>query len=255
VACRLLTTLCLGLTVALPLPAQQPVARKPPPPKDKLRLALMRAVPAPWELKANMAAFLAGAGLAAEKKADVFVTPECFLDGYPSLDKASTPQKLRAVAQDLDASPYLAKVADVARKHGMTICFGFTSLEHGKVYNAAGLWDARGKRVGVYHKTHLQQHDVQYDPGAGLPVWPTAWGKVGVMICADRRWPETARTLRLQGARLILNPTLGMRNDLNEAMMRTRAYENQCFIAFAHAKQSMVTGPDGQGGRRTKRPN
>jgi N-carbamoylputrescine amidase len=98
----------------------------------------------------------------------------------------------------------------------------------------------------VYHKTHLQTHDLQYAAGQSLPVWPTAWGKVGIMICADRRWPETARTLRLQGARLILNPTYGFHNDLNEAMMRTRAYENQCFIAFAHPQQSLVTDPSGR---------
>jgi N-carbamoylputrescine amidase len=128
----------------------------------------------------------------------------------------------------------------------MSICFGFTSLEDGSAYNAAGLWDAEGKLTGVYHKTHLQTHDLQYAPGRGLPVWSTDWGKVGIMICADRRWPETARTLRLQGARLILNPTYGFHNDLNEAMMRTRAYENQCFIAFAHPEQSLVTDPRGR---------
>jgi predicted amidohydrolase len=67
-----------------------------------------------------------------------------------------------------------------------------------------------------------------------------------MMICADRRWPETVRTLRLKGARLILNPTYGFYNDLNEAMMRTRSYENQCFIAFAHPRQSLVTDPQGR---------
>jgi len=128
----------------------------------------------------------------------------------------------------------------------MWICFGFTSLENGKAYNAAGLWNAEGERVGVYHKTHIQTHDVQFDAGESLPVWPSAWGPLGIMICADRRWPETARVLRLQGAKLILNPTYGFHNELNEAMMRTRAFENQCFIAFAHPEESLVTGPKGE---------
>ena len=65
------------------------------------------------------------------------------------------------------------------------------------------------------------------------------------MICADRRWPETARTLRLQGAKLILNPTYGFRGDFNTTMMRTRAYENQCFIAFTHPTEGLVTNPKG----------
>lgn len=220
----------------------------PSPAKDSnnVRLALLRAVPVKWDLDANFKTFLSGVDLAVEQKAELLITPECWLDGYASPAADSTPERIRGIAQDLDSSPYLAKVAALSRKHRLSICFGFTSLEDGQAYNAAGLWDAGGKLVGVYHKTHLQTHDLQYAPGRGLPVWPTAWGKVGIMICADRRWPETARTLRLQGAKLILNPTYGMRNDLNEAMMRTRSYENQCFIAFAHPQQSLVTDPDGR---------
>ncbi|MBI4658999.1 MAG: carbon-nitrogen hydrolase family protein [Verrucomicrobia bacterium] len=211
-----------------------------------LRLALLRAVPKKWDLDANFAAFLQGLEISVEKKAALFLTPECWLDGYASPDKASTPEKIRGIAQDLDSSPYLKQVATKAKEHGMAICFGFTSLENGQAYNTAGLWDKTGKRLGVYHKTHLQAHDLQYASGDALPVWPTPWGPVGIMICADRRWPETARALRLQGARLILNPTYGFHNDLNEAMMRTRAYENQCFIAFAHPQQSLVTAPNGK---------
>jgi predicted amidohydrolase len=237
----LVSTILLAVTSAVP--AAEPSADKDP---QKLRLALLRAVPVKWALDANFKTFLTGVDLAAEQKAELLITPECWLDGYASPAADSTPERIRGIAQDLNSSPYLVQVAELARKHRMSICFGFTSLEEGQAYNAAGLWDASGKRLGVYHKTHLQTHDLQYAPGRGLPVWPTVWGKVGIMICADRRWPETTRTLRLQGARLILNPTYGMRNDLNEAMMRTRAYENQCFIAFAHPQQSLVTGPDGR---------
>lgn len=214
--------------------------------RNAVRLALLRAVPQKWDLDANFKVFLEGLDVAARREAEVFITPECWLDGYASAARDSTKQRLRSIAQDLNASPYLEQVADKAKKHGMFICFGFTALEDGRVYNAAGLWDGKGNRIGVYHKTHLQNHDLQYAFGRSLSVWPTPWGPVGVMICADRRWPETARTLRLQGARLILNPTYGFYGDLNEAMMRTRAYENQCFIAFAHPKQSLVTAPDGR---------
>ena len=211
-----------------------------------LRLALLRAVPKKWDLEANFQVFLEGVDLAAQRRADILITPECWLDGYASPDQDSTPERIRSIAQSLETSPYLKQVAEKAGEHQMLICFGFTSLEAGRPYNTAGLWDGNGQRIGVYHKTHLQTTDLQYAPGEGLPVWPTAWGPVGVMICADRRWPETARVLRLQGAKLILNPTYGFYGDLNEAIMRTRAYENQCFIAFAHPKQSLVTGPNGK---------
>jgi len=209
-----------------------------------MKLALMAAVPEKWNLDANFDVFLEL--LEKADGADVFMTPECWLDGYAAPDKASTPEKLRSIAQDLESSPYLQRVAEEARKRSMYICFGFTSLENGKIFNAAGLWDDRGKRIGVYHKTHLQNHDLQYSFGESLPVWPTRWGPVGIMICADRRWPETARTLRLKGARLILNPTYGMHHLDNEWWMRTRGYENQCFIAFAHPQVGFVVNPKGK---------
>ena len=41
------------------------------------------------------------------------------------------------------------------------------SLEDGRIYNAAGLWNAESKLLGVYHKTHLQTHDLQFAPRPG----------------------------------------------------------------------------------------
>ncbi|MCA9230961.1 MAG: carbon-nitrogen hydrolase family protein [Planctomycetales bacterium] len=213
--------------------------------KNTVRLALMQTVPAKWELDKNFDVFLKMLDVASDEQAEVFVTPECWLDGYAAPDKSSTPAKLQAIAQPLVGSKYLDRVAAEARKRSMYICFGFTSLEDHKIFNASGLWNDHGELVGVYHKTHLQTHDLQYEFGRELPVWETPWGPLGIMICADRRWPETARTLRLQGARLILNPTYGMHHEANEWWMRTRSYENQCFIAFAHPNVGFVVDPKG----------
>ncbi|HPO16270.1 MAG TPA: carbon-nitrogen hydrolase family protein [Candidatus Hydrogenedentes bacterium] len=217
----------------------------PAPTRNTLRLALMQGAPRKWALEENFAVFLEQVEAASKEKADMLVTPECWLDGYAAPDKASTPERLRTVAQDPASSVYIARVAEEAKRRSMFICFGFTSLEQGVLYNAAGLWNADGSLIGIYHKTHLQTHDLQFSPGEALPVWPTPWGPVGIMICADRRWPETARTLRLQGARLILNPSYGMHGENNEMWMRTRGYENQCFIAFTHPEVGLVVNPKG----------
>ncbi|MCB9770541.1 MAG: hypothetical protein H6752_20270 [Candidatus Omnitrophica bacterium] len=211
-----------------------------------LTIGQLRGVPPKWEVEKNFQTFLDILPEASQKGVDVLITPECWLDGYAAPDKTSTPEKLREVAQDLDTSPYLARVAKEADERDMYICFGFTSLEHGCIYNTAALWDRDGKLVGVYHKTHLQTHDLQYSFGEALPVWDTEFGPVGTMICADRRWPETARTLRVKGAKLILNPTYGMCHLENEWWMRTRGYENQCYIAFTHPKVGFVVGPKGE---------
>jgi predicted amidohydrolase len=213
--------------------------------KHTVRLGLLEAVPLRWELEANFKAFLDLLEAATREGVELFVTPEGWLDGYASPARDSTPEKLRSVAQDPRTSPYLRRVATEAKARSMLICFGFTSLEEGKIYNAAGLWGPDGNLIGVYHKTHLQGHDLQYSPGESLPTWGTPWGPIGVMICADRRWPETARALRLQGARLILNPSYGMHGEANEWWMRTRGYENQCFIAFCHPKVAFIVDPKG----------
>ncbi|MCG3198195.1 MAG: Formamidase [bacterium] len=209
------------------------------------RLGLLRGVPRKWDLESNYKVFLEGVEKASEQGVDILITPECWLDGYAAPDPESTPERLREVAQDPNFSAYLKEVSALAKAKRMLICFGFTSLEGDKIYNSAGLWDREGRLIGIYHKTHLQTHDLQYAFGESLPVWPTEYGPVGIMICADRRWPETARALRLQGARLILNPTYGMCHEKNEMWMRTRGYENQCFIAFAHPEVGLVVDPKG----------
>ena len=214
-------------------------------PPGMVRLALMKAVPEKWDLSGNFELFRALFEGVRARGVDLFVTPECWLDGYAAADAASTKARLQGIAQDLDHSEFLTAVAQLAAEHRTAICFGFTSLEEGRTYNAAGLWDGRGERLGVYHKTHLQNHDLQFSPGKELPVYATPWGPLGIMICADRRWPEVARALRLQGAKLILNPSYGMHHEENEWWMRTRGYENQCFIAFAHPKVAFIVAPDG----------
>ena len=214
--------------------------------QNHVAIAQMRGVPVKWDTTANLATFVTQASAAGEEHPDIFITPECWLDGYAAPDKVSTREKLMAVAQPLQGSPALDKVAELAKRYHMWICFGFSSLEDGKLFNTSGLWNREGALAGVYHKTHIQTHDVQYDLGMDLPVWDSEWGKLGMMICADRRWPETVRALRLQGARLILNPTYGMHGEMNLKIMQVRAWENQCFIAFTHPQQSLLVNPKGE---------
>jgi hypothetical protein len=82
--------------------------------------------------------------------------------------------------------------------------------------------DRDGRTAGIYHKTHLQEQDLRFSPGDDLPVFDTEWGKMGVLICADRRWPEPARVARLKGARITLIPSYGMWHIDNERWMDDR---------------------------------
>ncbi len=215
--------------------------------RDKVRLGLMQpGVPVKWDLSGNWETFeklfLAHVG----QGVDIVVTPECHLDGYAAAAKDWTPEKFAAIAQDVDSSPYIQRVRELAEKHSTGILFGFTELKDDKYYNCALMVDRNGAIVGHYHKTHLQKHDLRFAPGEDLPVFDTPWGKTGVLVCADRRWPETARAVRLKGARLTLIPSYGMWHLDNEWWMRTRSYENENFLAFVHPNVAFVTDPNGK---------
>jgi len=210
-----------------------------------MRVALVKAVPRKFAVEENWSALERLVRRAASGGVDIFVSPEGFLDGYCSTEETCDRKRLREVAESLHRGPHVRKARALARESGAYLVFCFTEKRRRKLLNAAALIDRSGEVVGVYHKTHLQKHDLKYDPGRELPVFQTNFGSVGLMICADRRWPETVRTLRLKGAQLILNPTYGMHGDLNRAMMRTRSYENGVHICFAHPQQALVTGPDG----------
>ncbi len=213
---------------------------------NNVRVGLFTAMPVKWDLEANWSTFERSVEAHAASGIDIIVTPECFLDGYAAAAKDWTPDKFEKIAQDFATSPYLARLRALAEKRRVTILFGYTEKKDGKYYNAALMVDRNGKTVRQYYKTHLQAHDLRFAPGLELPVFDTDWGKLGVLICADRRWPETARVLRLRGSRLTLVPSYGMWHEDNEWWMRTRSYENENYLAFVHPNVAFVTDPKGK---------
>jgi len=212
---------------------------------DSLRLGLFTAMPVKWDLDANWRTFEQTLARHASEGIQVVVTPECFLDGYVTPAKDWTPERFASIAQDAASSVYIKRLRELAARHKIYIVFGLTENRGGKFYNTALIVDSSGNIAGRYSKTHLQNHDLRYAPGDDLPVFDTPWGKIGIVICADRRWPETARVLRLKGARILLIPSYGMWGLDNEWWMRTRAYENENFVAFAHPQVAFVADPNG----------
>ena len=212
---------------------------------SKVRLGLFTAVPKYWDLDSNWQTFERTFLAHANDGVDLVVTPECFLDGYAVAAEDWTHDRFVRIAQDVTHSPYIAKVRALAKRYKTAILFGFTEISDGRLYNCALMVGRDGQIVSHYHKTHLQKHDLRFTPGADLPVFDMPWGKTGVLICADRRWPETARVLRLKGAGILLIPSYGMRGADNESWMRTRSYENENFLAFVHPNEAFVADPEG----------
>ncbi len=215
-------------------------------PQSKIRVAQIRVYPKKGGLKANHARLMEVlAEIEKKEEVDVLVTPEGFLDGYVVTEKSVTKDDMPGYAIDPERSAYTRAASDWARRNRTWVIYGCARKATGGVYNTALIYNRKGALAGMYDKTHIQTHDHKYLPGRHLNVYDSDFGLFGVMICADRRWPETSRTLALKGARIIFNPTYGMHGDLNLCMMRTRAYENGIFIVFTHPGQSLITGPNG----------
>ena len=215
-------------------------------PMSKIRVAQIKVYPDKGRIEANHIKLMKIlADIEKEHEVDVVVTPEGFLDGYVATENSVTKDDMVKYAIEPQTSRYASAVSDWARRNKTWLIYGCARKAANGVFNTALIYNRGGSLVGMYDKLHLQRHDHKYIPGKHLDVYESDFGLFGVMICADRRWPETARTLTLQGARVIFNPTYGMHEDLNLCMMRTRSYENGIFIVFTHPGQSLITGPNG----------
>jgi len=234
---RVVLASILALAMVVPMAAQT---------KSKVRMGLFSAMPTFWDLEGNWQTFERTVAAHASEGVDLIITPECYLDGYVVTAKDWNPQRFAAIAQDVDTSPYIRRLRVLAANYKVYVLLGFTEKSAGKLYDSAIMVDRAGATVGIYHKTMLQTHDLRFSPGQDLPVFDTEWGKMGILICADRRWPESARVERLKGARITLIPSYGMWGLNNEWWMRTRSYENGNFLVFVHPRTAFVSDPHGE---------
>ncbi len=100
---------------------------------------------------------------------------------------------------------------------------------------------------GPYSKSHIEAAEL-YSAGTDFPVFDTALGRIGLLICYDRQLPETSRLLALQGAELIVVPAHSQNVDLinEDLMMRVRAYENNVFVVLHSPFNSLAADPSGE---------
>jgi predicted amidohydrolase len=130
----------------------------------------------------------------------------------------------------------------LSRRLGMLICVGAEEPQGGKrgtgplPYNAAVLIE--GDTVHTYRKNHLVWDEPEEsEPGnLGFPVFDTAVGKVGVLVCYDNEFPESMRCLKVQGAEIVLLPAAWPVAYLEfwDLYTRVRARENQVFLLAAN---------------------
>ncbi len=183
---------------------------------------------------------------AAAAGANIVATQELFLTPYfctredPALFDLADPLP----------GPVTDRLGALAGELGIVLIASL--FEHrgpGLYHNTAAIHDADGRLLGLYRKAHIPQdpgfaEKFYFAPGdSGWPVWDTAFGKIGVLICWDQWYPEAARLMALGGAQLLVYPTAigwlaAEKPALGEAqhcawetVQRGHAVANGCYLA------------------------
>ena len=109
--------------------------------------------------------------------------------------------------------PAVTALAPLAAELGVVIPISIFEREGPHYYNTVVMADADGSLLGIYRKSHIPdgpgyQEKYYFRPGdTGFKVWDTRFGRLGVGICWDQWYPETARAMALQGAEVLFYPT------------------------------------------------
>jgi predicted amidohydrolase len=168
--------------------------------------------------------------LAGGEKADLFVFPELATTGY---EFKSADESL-SLGETFGEGPTSHCLLALAKQHGATIVMGYAEREGDRAYNSAMLATPQGE-LRNYRKLHLFDREKQwFTPGDAPPlVVETPVGRVGLMICFDWFFPETARLLALGGAQVIAHPSNLVMPYCQRAMY-ARSIENRVFTITAN---------------------
>lgn len=164
-------------------------------------------LPVPGETQRNEETARAAVAELAARGADLVVLPEMWRCGY---DPSRLAEHSREAAEPLDG-PLVTRLRTWARDQSVTLCAGtIPELDGSRVYNTAVLIDADGEVLTAHRKVHLYRpggEDVAFSAGSSLRVVRTSrLGRVGVLVCFDGDFFESARTLALAGAELVILP-------------------------------------------------
>ncbi len=169
---------------------------------------------------------------------DLIVLPELFATGYQFVSQ----EEVFQLAESVPDGATTKRLADIAARRGMTIVAGLPERDGGRCFNSAVVVGPKGF-IGCYRKTHLFfEETLWFTPGdSGFHVWDIGPAKVGVMICFDWYYPESARTLALQGADIIAHPSNLVLPNCPDSMV-TRCLENRVFSVTANRIGSEARG-------------
>ncbi len=243
--------------------AREPTLRPASPEIAMPRLAVLQHAMDP-DIEANLATAERLMADAAAKGAQIVIFPEVHLS--PFLPKARAEDQPGIADRYVMAEdhPALARLSALAAQHSLvTIANVYRQAEDGTRYDASPVFDADGRTLGVSDMVHVAQFDGfwekdYYAHGQAFEVYDTAVGRVGVVICYDRHFPESWRACALAGAEIIATPACNLASENTQLFANeigVMAYQNSVYAAMSnrcgvedgtrYAGHSVIAGPDG----------
>jgi N-carbamoylputrescine amidase len=163
-----------------------------------------------WDAAGNIAKAHELVREAAARGAQIILLPELFEAPYFCIEQDNRHLNLACSVDENRAVRYFS---DVARELGVVLPISFFERAGPVFFNSIAIIDADGRNLGVYRKSHIPngpgyQEKTYFSPGdTGFKAWNTRFGRIGVGICWDQWFPETARSMALLGAELLFFPT------------------------------------------------
>ena len=193
---------------------------------------IVQTVSHPYDKEGNLRRALLAMEDARAKGASLILFPEMYLTGY------LIRYRLAELAEPLEG-PSVAALRARATELGLAVVLGLplADPEGGKPANALLFIDRDGSVPGVARKTHMfGGEEKMFAPGGELRAFDTSLGRVGLMVCYDGEFPETARTLALDGAELLCMCAANMTpyEDYHPVYMRARAMENTVHTLYCN---------------------
>ena len=203
------------------------------------RVAAIQMVSTP-DVEENIATARALVAEAAEDGATLVTLPEYWpIMGVRDTDKVGH-------AEQPGSGPIQAFLAEAAREHGVWLIGGtlpLVSSDAAKVMNTTLVYNPQGESIGRYDKIHLfgfQQGAESYDeartivPGTAVGSFEAPFGRVGLSVCYDLRFPELYRAMG-ECALIVVPAAFTYVTGLAhwEVLLRARAIENQCYVLAA----------------------
>jgi len=192
-----------------------------------MRIGFFQFAPVFGEVQANLERVVQRLS---DIEADLIVLPELFTSGYQFASK----KEVRDLSEEIPGGPTTARLIQLARDRRMIIAAGLPERSGRQCYNSSVLIGPKGF-VAVYRKIHLfYEEKLWFSPGdIGFRVFRVGGVRLGMMVCFDWLFPESVRSLALQGAEIICHPSNLVLPYCPDAMV-LRCLENRVFSVTAN---------------------